>query len=275
MARGAAMPRLCGSKKRRALVLRGDPRDCSAGGAQPVVPSFDGAGRRSDHARAPRPRLRDAPRGRYLLSSPSRPVRASSRARNASKSRRASRFDTARLRPVVPRPSRTPNVLLPLRHHNIGYRQILPVLRPGPDGDDARSVPSGAEPGDDGNRHVRDQLKEEYDILDEMGRGGMAIVFKARERSSSARWPQGPAVSRSRSTRNSSSGSSARRARRQARAPSIIPTTASASRAASYFVLKVPARQAAVRDFSRGGAPCRRGNPRRAVAGGPRPGLRP
>src|SRR5258707_13307335 len=29
---------------------------------------------------------------------------------------------------------------------------------------------------------VREQLKDEYEIVDELGRGGMAIVFKAREK---------------------------------------------------------------------------------------------
>ena len=29
---------------------------------------------------------------------------------------------------------------------------------------------------------VREQLKEEYEILQELGRGGMAIVFRAREK---------------------------------------------------------------------------------------------
>src|SRR5256714_11399988 len=48
----------------------------------------------------------------------------------------------------------------------------------------ATPIAGGREPGPEMSEldMVRDQLKDEYEILDELGRGGMAIVFRAREK---------------------------------------------------------------------------------------------
>jgi len=185
--------------------------------------------------------LRDAPRGRYLLSLTVTAVRASSRARNASKSRRASRFDTAP--PATRKFPLPPGRLMYCsrsRHPEHRYRQICRSCGL----DLTATTPISAIRAEPWKMTeidmVRDQLKEEYDILDELGRGGMAIVFKPRERQLEREVAIKVLAVLARVRQGIRERSSARRARRQARAPQHhSDLTASASRAASStFVMK-------------------------------------